>query len=252
MGHTVGEVAKLAGVSVRTLHHYDEIGLLTPSERSDADYRLYGEADLADLQQVLFFKELGFGLDEIGRIMRDPSFDRREALEFQHGMLAEKAAQLSRMVGAVDAALDAMERGTTMDEKDMFEVFGDFDPKEYEAEAEQRWGGTDTYKESMRRTKRYTKEDWLKIKEEGAAVVNGLAALMDEGVAPTDPRAMDLAEEHRLQIDRWFYPCPQEMHVGLGRMYVADPRFAKNYEKVRVGMAQYMCDAIKTNAARHS
>jgi MerR family transcriptional regulator, thiopeptide resistance regulator len=83
-------------------------------------------------------------------------------------------------------------------------------------------------------------------------VVDGTAALMDEGVPAGDPRAMDLAEEHRAQIDRWFYPCSQEMHVGLGQMYVADPRFAKNYEKVRVGMAQYVCDAIKANAARHS
>ena len=250
MAHSVGEVASLAGISVRTLHHYDSIGLLEPSERSDAGYRLYGDRDLAALQQILFFKELGFGLEDISRITRDPSFDRRGALELQRRMLTEKSARLTRMVEAVDAALDAMEKGVTMDEKDMFEVFGDFDPKEYEAEAAQRWGGTATYEESMRRTKRYTKQDWLKIKAEAATVVDGMAALMDQGIAPSDPRAMDLAEEHRAQIDRWFYPCSQEIHVGLGRMYVADPRFAKNYEKVRKGMAQYMCDAIEANAAR--
>lgn len=250
MGHTVGEVSKLTGLSVRALHHYDEIGLLEPSERTEAGYRLYSAADLAELQQVLFFRELGFALDEIRGIMRDPSFDRREALEFQRAMLTEKAAQLERMAGAVGAALDAMKEGRTMDEKDMFEVFGDFDPKEYEAEAEQRWGGTDAYRVSMERTKRYTKADWLRIKEEAAAVVDGMAALMDAGVPAGDPRAMDLAEEHRAQIDRWFYPCASEMHVGLGRMYVADPRFARNYEKVREGMAQYMCDAIAANAER--
>jgi DNA-binding transcriptional MerR regulator len=252
MGHTVGEVAKLAGVSVRTLHHYDEIGLLTPSERSDAGYRLYGPSDLADLQQVLFFKELGFGLEEIGRIMRDPTFDRREALDFQRGMLAEKAAQLAKMVGAVDAALDAMERGTTMDEKDMFEVFGDFDPKQYEAEAEERWGKTDAYKESARRTKRYTKDDWKAVGAETDAVNEAIVALMDEGVPAGDPRAMDVAERHRLQIDRRFYPCSHEMHIGLAEMYVADPRFTATYEKIHPGMAQFLHDAILANAARHS
>ena len=252
MGHTVGEVASLASVSVRTLHHYDEIGLLSPSERSESGYRHYTDGDLASLQQVLFFRELGFALGDIARIMHDPTFERLEALRMQRRMLNDKAAQLALMVEAVDAAIDATEGGVTLDAKDMLEVFGDFDPKEYEKEAEERWGNTEAYRESANRTKRYTKEDWLKIKSEAGAVVEGLAALMDEGVAPTDPRAMDIAEEHRLQIDRWFYPCSYEIQTGLGQMYVADPRFAKNYEVVREGMAQYMCDAIAANAARHS
>lgn len=250
MGLTVGEIAELAAVSVRTLHHYDEIGLLTPSVRTESGYRLYDDGDLAALQQVLFFKELGFALADIARIMHDPTFDRLEALRMQRRMLVDKSAQLSKMVEALDAALAATEGGVTLDPKDMFEAFGEFDPKEYEKEAEERWGGTDAYAESMRRTKRYTKEDWLRIRAESDAVNSALAALMDEGVAADDPRAMDLAEEHRLQIERWFYPCSQEMHTGLGRMYVTDPRFAKNYEKVRSGLAQYMCDAIAANAAR--
>jgi DNA-binding transcriptional MerR regulator len=252
MGLTVGEVAELASVSVRTLHHYDEIGLLTPSERTESGYRLYDDGDLAALQQVLFFKELGFALGDIARIMHDPTFDCTEALRMQRRMLNEKSAQLAKMVKAVDAALDATRGGVTLDAKDMFEAFGDFDPKEHEKEAEERWGGTETYAESARRTKRYTKEDWLKIKAESEAVNTALAALLDEGVPADDPRAMDLAEEHRLHIDRWFYPCSQEMHVGLGEMYVADPRFAKNYEKVHAGLAQYVCDAIRANAARHA
>jgi DNA-binding transcriptional MerR regulator len=252
MGHTVGEVARLAGVSVRTLHHYDEIGLLMPPERSDSGYRIYGERHLADLQQVLFFKELGFGLEQIRRIMRDPSFDRREALEIQRGLLAEKAAQMTRMVGAVDAALGALERGTPMDEKDMFEVFGDFDPKEYEAEAAERWGDTDAYEESARRTKRYTKDDWKKVLAEADAISAAIVAIMDDGVPADGQRAMGVAEQHRLQIDRRFYPCSLETHVGLAEMYVADPRFTANYEKIHPGMARYLCDAIKANAARHS
>ena len=250
MGLTIGEVASLARVSVRTLHHYDDIGLLSPSERSENGYRHYSDADLATLQQVLFFKELGFGLGDITRIMHDPDFDRLEALRMQRKMLNDKSAQLALMAEAVDAAIGATQGGVRMDTKDMFEAFGEFDPKEYEKEAEERWGGTDAYKESARRTKRYTKEDWARIKAEGEAVNAAMAALMDEGVPSDDPRAMDLAEEHRLQIDTWFYPCSQEMHVGLGTMYVADPRFAQNYEKVHVGLAQYMCDAIGANADR--
>jgi len=250
MGLTVGEVAQLASISVRTLHHYDEFGLLTPSVRTEAGYRLYSDADLACLQQVLFFKELGFGLGDIARIMHDPQFDRLEALRMQRRMLMDKSSQLALMAEAVDAAIDAEEGGVRMDAKDMFDAFGDFDPKEYEKEAEERWGNTDAYKESARRTKRYTKEDWIEVRKETEAVNAGLAKLMDEGVPADDPRAMDQAEQHRLNIDRRFYPVSYEMHVGLAEMYIADPRFAANYEKVHAGLAHYMHDAILANAAR--
>ncbi|HEY5468351.1 MAG TPA: MerR family transcriptional regulator [Coriobacteriia bacterium] len=250
MGLTVGEVAQLASISVRTLHHYDELGLLTPSVRTEAGYRLYSDADLACLQQVLFFKELGFGLGDIARIMHDPQFDRLEALRMQRRMLMDKSSQLALMAEAVDAAIDAEEGGVRMDAKDMFDAFGDFDPKEYEKEAEERWGNTAAYKESARRTKRYTKEDWIEVRKETEAVNAGLAKLMDEGVPADDPRAMDQAEQHRLNIDRRFYPVSYEMHVGLAEMYIADPRFAANYEKVHAGLAHYMHDAILANAAR--
>ena len=250
MGLTVGEVAHLASVSVRALHHYDELGLLTPSVRTEAGYRLYSDADLACLQQVLFFKELGFGLGDIARIMHDPQFDRLEALRMQRRMLMDKSSQLILMAEAVDAAIDATEGGVRMDAKDMFEAFGDFDPKEYEKEAEERWGNTDAYKESARRTKRYSKEDWIEVRKETETVNEALAALLDAGVPADDPRAMDQAEQHRLNIDKRFYPVSYEMHVGLAQMYIADPRFAANYEKIRPGLAQYMHDAILANAAR--
>lgn len=129
-------------------------------------------------------------------------------------------------------------------------MFGDFDPKEYEREAEERRGSTDAYKESARRTKRYTKEDWIEVREESEAVTVGLAALMEEGVHADDPRAMAFAESHRLQIDRRFYPCSHEMQVNLAEMYIVDPRFAATCEKVHTGLAQYLHDAIKANAAR--
>lgn len=250
MGHTVGDIAKLAGISVRTLHHYDDIGLLGPSERSAAGYRLYSDDDLVTLQQVLFFKELGFGLEEIARLMHDPTFDRAGALRLQHRMLADKAAQLMKMMDAVERTLDGLEKGTPMAADDMFEVFGDFDPKQYEAEVQQRWGETDAYKESARRTKGYTKDDWARFKAENEEIGTATAALIDAGVPADDPRAMDLAEQARLQIDRWFYPCSHEMHANLAEMYIADPRFTATYEKIHEGMAQYWHDAILANLAR--
>ena len=250
VAHTVGEVARLAKVSVRTLHHYDELGLLSPSERSEAGYRLYTVEDLERLQQVLFFRELGFSLEEIGRIMSAPDFDRRRALRAQRSLLAEKADRLRTMLSAVDAAIAATEKGTHVDKEEMFEVFGDFDPGEYEEEVRERWGETDAYKESARRTARYTKADWERFKAESEANGLEIAALMDEGVAPQDPRAMDAVDRARLLIDRWFYPCSHEMHVGLAEMYIADPRFTATYEKIHPGMAQYVHDAILANAAR--
>jgi len=250
MALTVGEVAELASVSVRTLHHYDEIGLLTPSVRTESGYRLYGDADIASLQQVLFFKELGFPLGEIARIMHDPSFDRLEALRLQRRMLEDKAAQLTLMVEAVDAAIDAEKGGVTLDAKDRLEVFGDFDPADYEDEVKERWGNTDAYAESARRTKRYTKDDWKRYKAEAEANGVAMVELYDAGVAPDDPRAMDVAEEARLLIDRWFYTLSREAHTHLGDMYVADPRFKAYYEKMREGLAQWFRDAIKANAKR--
>ena len=250
MGLTVGEVATLASVSVRTLHHYDRIGLLTPSERSGSGYRHYSDGDLAALQQILFFKELGFGLAEIARIMNDPSFDHLEALRMQGRMLKDKSAQLALMAEAVEAAIDATKGGVTLDADDMFEVFGEFDPKEYENEAEERWGSTDAYKESARRTARYTTGDWQRFKEESEAINAAIAAAMDAGLPADSAEAMDAVDRHRLLIDKWFYPCPPAMHCGLAEMYIADPRFAANYEKIHEGMALYVHDAILANATR--
>jgi MerR family transcriptional regulator, thiopeptide resistance regulator len=247
---TVGETARLAHVSVRTLHHYDDLGLLTPSERSTAGYRLYTMADLERLQHILLYKELGFALDEIGDLLADPAFDRREALLAQRESIVAQAARYNAMVELIDRSLRSLEGGTTMTKEDMFEVFGDFDPAEYEDEVKQRWGDTDAYKESARRTKGYTTQDWQRFKTESDEINGTIAALIDAGVPPADPRAMDAVERHRLQIDRWFYPCSHETHVGLGQIYVADPRFSATYERIRPGMTRYVCDAITANAAR--
>jgi DNA-binding transcriptional MerR regulator len=165
-GFTVGEVARLARVSVRALHHYDEIGLLAPSGRTQAGYRLYTDGDIELLQQVLFFRELGFVLDDVARILRDPRFDRRQALLAQRAMLVEKGARLEAMVALVDRTLESLGKGIVMSAEEMFD--GDFNPGAYEEEARARWGKTDAYAESKKRTKGYTKEDWQRARAEGA------------------------------------------------------------------------------------
>lgn len=250
MALTVSQVAGIAGVSVRALHHYDEIGLLRPSGRSSAGYRLYSDADLARLQQVLCFRALELPLEEIARIMTDPDYDVGAALRVQRQMLGEKAVRLQALVDAVDAAIARLESEEPMQESEMKKMFDGFDPAQYEAEAEQRWGDTDAYKESKRRAARYTKADWQEIKREGEAIFAALAAVMAAGKPPDDPEATAAAEAHRQHIERWFYPCPPAMHRGLGRLYVDDPRFTANIDRAAPGLAEFAAAAFAANAAR--
>ena len=249
---TVGAVARMAGVTVRTLHHDDEIGLLNPSGRSDAGYRRYADADLERLQRILFYRELGFGLDQIKTVMTDGHADASAHLRRQHAMLLERIRRLQRMASAVELAMEARTMGINLTPEERFEVFGDFDPNEHVAEVEQRWGESDAYRESARRTASYTKADWERMKAEAAEPANRLVAAMRAGLPADSPEAMDAAEAHRQHLSRWFYECTPEIHVGLGEMYVADPRFAATYEKIAPGLAAYTRDAIKANAARSS
>jgi len=247
---TVGAVARLAGITVRTLHHYDEIGLLRPSGRTDAGYRRYAGADLERLQRILFFRELGFGLDQIKDAMTDGAADASGHLRRQHAMLLDRIGRLQRLASAVEKALEARTMGINLTPEERLEVFGDFDPDAHAAEVEERWGDTDAYRESARRARGYTKADWERIKAEGQAAVDAIVAAMRADRPADSEEAMAAAEAHRAQIDRWFYPVPYEMHVGLAEMYLADPRFTGTYEKVAPGLAQYLHDAIKANAAR--
>jgi MerR family transcriptional regulator, thiopeptide resistance regulator len=249
---TVGAVARLAGVSVRTLHHYDEIGLLTPSDRSDAGYRRYAELDLERLQRILFYRELGFGLDDIRTLMKDGRSDASVHLRRQHALLLERIERLKRMAAAVEQAMEARTMGISLTPEERFEVFGDFDPDAHAAEVEERWGDTEPYRESQRRASRYTKADWERIKADGQAATEAMVAAMRAGLPPDSAEAMDGAEAHRRQIDEWFYPCSYEMQVGLAEMYLADPRFAATYEKIAPGLAQYVHDAITANARKHA
>ena len=244
MAFTVGELSRLTGVTVRALHHYDEIGLVRPSQRTAAGYRLYDDADVLRLQQVLVFRELGVPLDEIGPAI-DQATDREALLRKHRAALVDRRARIDAMVAAVDAALKVLEKGKTMMQPEDFKaMFDGFNPEDHEEEARQRWGGTDAYKESARRTKQYGKPEWDAIRRESDGIYARLRELMQEGAKPSDPAVQAAVEDHRLHIDRWFYPCSRHMHHGLGEMYVADPRFTANLDKVAPGFARFLRDAI--------
>jgi DNA-binding transcriptional MerR regulator len=245
--YRVKDVARLAKVTVRTLHHYDEIGLLSPSSRTESGYRLYGDGDLHRLQQILLWRELGFPLEEIRRSLDDPGFDRRKALLAQRKELVARGRRTEAMIHSVDLALESLKGGKRMDAKKLFEGF---DPARYEDEARERWGESEAYRESARRTARYEEQDWKRLKEEAKAILEKLAAKMREGAAAEDGAVVELAEQHRLHIDRWFYPCSRKMHEGLAGLYVGDDRFKANLELHGEGLAQFLADAIRANAAR--
>ncbi|MEU4872773.1 MerR family transcriptional regulator [Streptomyces sp. NPDC021608] len=252
MSYSVGQVAGFAGVTVRTLHHYDDIGLLVPGGRSHAGHRRYDEADLDRLQQILFYRELGFPLEEVAALLDDPAADPRAHLRRQHELLTDRIERLRKMAAAVEHAMEARTMGINLTPEERFEVFGDKDPEQYAEEAEQRWGGTQAYAESQRRVARYTKDDWKRLHAEVDSWSERYAALVAAGEPATGEAAMELAEEHRRHIGVWYYDCPHEMHRCLGEMYVSDERFKAFYDAMHPGLAEHLREAILANAARHS
>ncbi|MET8125987.1 MerR family transcriptional regulator [Streptomyces sp. NPDC056653] len=252
MDHSVGQVAGFAGVTVRTLHHYDGIGLLSPSGRSHAGHRRYDDGDLDRLQQILFYRELGFPLEEIAVLLDDPDADPQDHLRRQHALLSGRIAELQKMAAAVETAMEARKMGINLTPEEKFEVFGAKDPEEHAEEAERRWGGTATYAESQRRVARYTKDDWKRMQAEVAAWGEAYIAVMEAGEPAGSEAAMELAEAHRLHISTWFYECTYGIHRGLGEMYVCDPQFRAYYESIRPGLAEHLRDAIDANAERRA
>jgi MerR family transcriptional regulator, thiopeptide resistance regulator len=248
--YQVKDVARLTGVSIRTLHHYDAIGLLVPGGRTAGGYRLYTDADLLRLQQILIGRELGLPLEEIRRSLDDPRFDRKAALLDQRQRLRDRARQADAMIRAIETALAALDGGATTGEIAMEDLFDGFDPSRYEDEARQQWGGTAGFAESEKRTKRYTSDDWKRLKAEQGAVYESAAAALKAGKAPSSVEAMDIAERHRLGIDRWFYPCSHTMHQGLASMYESDDRFRESIDKYGDGLTTFLAEAIRANAAR--
>ena len=249
MGFTVGQVAELTGVTIRTLHHYGQIGLLEPQERTGAGYRQYSDADLQRLRHILFYRELGFPLDEIATILDDPAADAAAHLRRQRQLLTTRIERLQYMVAAVDKEMEALTMGVQLTPEEQFEIFGPNYSPDYETEAQQRWGDTPQWAQSQQRTGSFDKQRWVEIKQEMDDLNQRLAQAMRSGAAPDSPAAMDLAEEHRRSIET-FYDCPSQMHRGLGDMYVADERFTRTYDEVAPGLAGWLRDAIHANADR--
>jgi MerR family transcriptional regulator, thiopeptide resistance regulator len=249
VSYTVGQVADLAGVTIRTLHHYGQIGLLEPEERSPTGYRRYGESDLQRLQHIMFYRELGFPLGAIATILDDPGADSRAHLSRQRALLRKRIGRLETMVAALERELEADSMGIQLTPEEKFEIFGENYSEDYETEAEQRWGDTEAWKQSQQRTAKLSKKDWAELKEAGDDLNRRMAAALQAGTAPDSTAAMDLADEHRAGIQR-FYECSYEMHRGLADMYLADERFTRTYEDVAPGLAQWLRDAIHANADR--
>jgi DNA-binding transcriptional MerR regulator len=248
----VGQAARLGGVSVRTLHHYERIGLLLPTERNSSGYRLYAPADLDRLTRILYYRELGFALDDIATLLSDASDpDALGAhLDRQHRLLTERLARVQAMVAAIEKEREAMVVGHELSAEEKLEIFGaDYDAS-WEAEAEQRWGGTAAWQQSAARAKQRSKADWQQIKDEGDAWNAAVVAEFRAGTSPASDGAAELAERHRAMIAQ-HYDCSYAMHRQLADMYLADSRFTANYEKLAPGLAQWVHDAIHANADRH-
>jgi DNA-binding transcriptional MerR regulator len=250
--YTVGRVAELAGVTVRTLHHYDEIGLVIPSGRTAAGYRVYEPPDIERLARVLTYRNLGFSLERVAELLDDPTADHTTHLRRQRQLLVERGERLAGMLAAIDKELEAKAMGMQLTPEEQLEVFGtDKVGGEWAEEAEQRWGETDAFRESQRRTASYTREDWERLKVESDDGLRGFADAMRAGVSAGGLEGRALAEQHREFLCRWFYDCGYELHRNLAEMYVADERFTATFDVVAPGLAAYVRDAIIANADAH-
>ncbi|WP_457943076.1 MerR family transcriptional regulator [Caproiciproducens sp. LBM24188] len=236
----INETAKLTGISVRTLQYYDKIGLLHPDETTEAGYRLYGEPALERLQQILFFRELGFPLKEIGQILNDPSFDRNKALENHRNLLVLKRNRLDGLIALVDQTLKG-ESNMSFQEFDLSEI--EAAKKQYGQEAMERWGNTEAYQESVHRTKQYGKKEWASISGEFDHIFRQFAAKRSLG--PAHPEVQQLVADWQNFLTENFYHCTDEILSGLGQMYTADERFTKNIDgKYDDGTADFISQAI--------
>ncbi|AVP64524.1 MerR family transcriptional regulator [Clostridium botulinum] len=246
MHYKVKEVADMAGISVRMLHHYDKIGLLKPESINTAGYRLYSNKNLDRLQQILFFKELNFPLQEIKIILDSPNFNRKEALKTHRQLLLEKKIRLEKIIQSVDKTINCIEGGIKMDKK---EVLGAFDmtkieehQKKYSKEVKEKYGNTSAYKESNEKTSKYTKEDWNNIMKDWDKIYKKLVNLMDRD--PGHKEVQEAVHDFRNHISKNFYSCTPEIFRGLGDLYVNDERFTSNIDKYKVGLSKFLREAI--------
>ena len=233
----IKEFAELTGVSVRTLHYYDEIGLLSPAcVDKHTGYRYYDENSLLRMQEILFYRELDFPLKSIGEMLSSPDYDTSKALREQKKLLILKKERLERLISAVD---DAMKGENVMS------AFDNSEFETYKDEAKAKWGKTDAYKEHADKTKGYSKEKWNTLVEEMNAVFLEFAACRKNGEGPDSAEAQSLVKKLQNHITENYYRCTNEILAGLGKMYVMDERFMKNIDKYGDGTAEFVREAIK-------
>ena len=240
MSYTIKEFADLAGVTTRALRYYDEIGLLGPSEIGENGYRYYNHESLLLLQQIMFFRELDVPLKEIQWILNLPEFNLVDALEEHRVTLMARAKRLNTLIETVDQTLATLQGEWTMSEKDYFEGF---DETKYEEEVKQRWGKTPQYAESQRKWGSYTEAQKQALKEKMGEITRRMVGT-DPNLSPDDPGVQQAVKDYFEFLNQTFYTCDLEFYRNLSSMWVEDPRFAINYERIREGGAVFVRDAV--------
>ncbi len=239
---SIGDCARQSGVSIRTLHYYEEIGLLVPERRSNG-YRVYGPNDLLRLQQILIQKSMGFPLETIRAGLDAPDFDYLSQLQDQKRHLSQMIQTHQAQLDSIEAAISQIEiKETKMNYKVLFKGF---DPNAYEEEVKSRWGDMPAYAQSRKRTKNYSDKDWAEMKSEEIAIWQDAAKAMTSGADPMGATARDLAHRHREHISRWFYDCSPDMHKRLSEMWLADTRFQKTIDAHGVGLTDWMVEVVR-------
>lgn len=239
--YTVRQLAKMAGVSVRTLHHYDQIGLLKPATRSPAGYRFYHHPELLRLQQILFFRELDFPLAQIKEILAQPGFDPIEALREHRRRLQARGEQIALLLQTIDkTVLKLTEAEMELTDAELYEGFTQEQIDRYQSEVREKYDPK-LVEESNRRVRKMTKAQWNAVKQEGDQVTRGLAELSERD--PGDPQVQQLIGRHHAWIEN-FYPCSSEIYRGLGQLYVEHPEFRATYDRYRLNLADFMQAAM--------
>ena len=232
----IKEFADFTGVSVRTLHYYDEIGLLMPAfVDKTTGYRFYDEKSFLRMQEILFYRELDFSLKSIGEILSSPNYDKSKALTEQKHLLTLKKERLERLISAIDSAVKG---------ENVMKAFDNSEFEKYKTEAKEKWGKTDAYREHAERTKDYSSGKWQDLTQGMDDVMGEFALCMKRGAAPDSREAQDLVKSLRDYITRNFYNCTTPILAGLGQMYVADERFRSNIDRHGDGTAQFIQEAI--------
>ena len=232
----IKDFAEFAGVSVRTLHYYDEIGLLRPAAVDRATgYRFYDENSLLRMQEILFYRELDFSLKSIGEILSSPNYDKNKALKEQKQLLILKKERLERLISAIDGAVKG---------ENIMKAFDNSEFEKHKAEAKEKWGNTDAYKEHAQRTKNYSNQKWNDLAAGMDNIMAEFALCMRKDETPDSEDVQNLVKMLQSHITENYYLCTNEILAGLGQMYVADERFKNNIDKYAAGTAAFICEAI--------